>query len=478
MNKTLLIVISLLASASFFWITYTPWLEGDTAALLQGARGMYDCLLRGQYSGCTIVHFPLSQFLPNLLLIRLGFTDAEIHHWLAYFSFWAFLGHLLLIYYLVATHLSKSAALIILAVFLSGYDIWYSRSSFNEMMASLWILTFVVACLKRWPPIVIVLLFFLAGITKEVSPPFLLVMGWLALYRFRWLPVKADLPWVIALLLGFAVAIAANVGFNYFRYAQFYNVMLQAPHFIVPSFEIWLSYFLALWAAPNGGLVFAWTTWCLLALILFALVIRENLNTPRELLLINFLPFLVFGGLLIILHVGLAKWWSSFGWMAWGPRLTFPYLAGLLILVVYFYKEPMLIITHAMVSNPYRVMIASLVLAILSVPHILLLVHPSTLFGMLFAPMEDFPRYTNPDPANPIVSWKLFAMGTHEGYWVRESIFLRSFQLLKDTWTLWLVMLYCAIFPSLLFLASAFQARRFELPSHGAEGNSNSLDNK
>jgi len=46
-------------------------------------------------------------------------------------------------------------------------------------------------------------------------------------------------------------------------------------------------------------------------------------------------------GCIAAFTAGIATWWSSFGWIAWGPRLTIPFIPAFLLAGVWAARDPM-----------------------------------------------------------------------------------------------------------------------------------------
>src|SRR5262249_54655007 len=100
---------------------------------------------------------------------------------------------------------------------------WYATSNFNEMLATLLITGFTAAVLLDAPPLTVALLFFGAGIAREVAFAPLLVLGacaWLARPR----PGGGGRSRAAAAIaLGCALTLAFILAFNWLRFASFVN---------------------------------------------------------------------------------------------------------------------------------------------------------------------------------------------------------------------------------------------------------------
>ena len=123
-----------------------------------------------------------------------------------------------------------------------------------------------------------------------------------------------------------------NVAFNVFRFGTWSNLTYNAPFTRVPGVPIKVKLALADWLAPNVGVLFFWTvTAVVLAGVLVATVVTI-VRRPRQLR--SWLPALAVVVVTAVFTGALASWWSTFGWLAWGPRLTLPLLPALVVAAV------------------------------------------------------------------------------------------------------------------------------------------------
>ena len=196
------------------------------------------------------------------------------------------------------------------------------------MLSASLVVACVVACLDRRAPALIGVLALIAGLGKETLPLFVVALG-LVVGRDEdddWLP-----PLRVAgpLVVGSLMAIVAGGAFNLFRFGTWRNrTYLQPAYHLGPvrtARNVW-----NLLVAPGGGLAWFWTSLFLLVLGL-AVVGVAHLSRPSR----RMVGPLVVLGTFAALVVGLASWWSPFGWVAWGPRLTVPVLPALAVAAAY-----------------------------------------------------------------------------------------------------------------------------------------------
>ena len=177
------------------------------------------------------------------------------------------------------------------------------------MLAAFLILAFTAASLFRVHNRFLIPLFFLAGMTKEVAFPFLLVIGGLCL-----LPEIVTAPGKIkgrlyALLAGALLTVLVNVAFNYFRYGTYYDAGHLTELYLVPTLRLHLSFFLAMWFTPYGGLLFFWPSFVLLYFSLLVLLFIRWKNKSQDELseepaerLIYYLPIIIISLVLVLLR--------------------------------------------------------------------------------------------------------------------------------------------------------------------------------
>src|SRR5262249_47041072 len=94
------------------------------------------------------------------------------------------------------------------------------------------------------------------------------------------------------------------------------------------------------------------------------LVIRHR-RDPRV-----WLPALVVVGVLAAYTAGLALWYSTFGWVAWGPRLTLPILPAVLVAGVWTARAPMTAGLTWITRDAMRTAVVAAVIALLGVAQV------------------------------------------------------------------------------------------------------------
>jgi hypothetical protein len=220
-------------------------------------------------------------------------------------------------------------------VLLASPLLFYARRSFGELPAALLTALLAAALLQGrlgW----VVGFGFLVGLSKETALPFTVAMGAFAVAARQAqqpLGVRAQLHadrWLLAATgVGAVLGAAGCAALNLMRFGSPLNwhyAVEEAAWVPPPSAQ--LNHFAGLWLAPTGGLALYWPLLALTWVGLAIAVVRARL--PRW-------PLLAGLGLLFALTAGLARWWTPFGWWAWGPRLMLPWVPAWTLMLLWAY---------------------------------------------------------------------------------------------------------------------------------------------
>lgn len=306
--------------------------NGDSLAVISGTHFAAGCIGAGKLSSCggEVAPYPLLQYLPTALLMRLGLADESILRALGILSSLAFAG----IIGVAAFTLRRGTSTALLAVgllFLFASPLpWYAWSTFGESLGAFACVSFVAAAALRSRPAVLGVTLMAAGQTKETALPFLLVLG-IALLLWSTLsePTPRRAHWA-ALAAGSFGSLALTGGFNWFRFGQLTNLVYADPIAHVPGIELKAKFAGSIWLAPNAGVLPFWPGIGVL-LISIAIIAVRALRAPGP------APRRIIGGTLAIglvlagLTVGYASWYAPFGWIAWGPRLMLLMLPAIVL---------------------------------------------------------------------------------------------------------------------------------------------------
>ncbi len=399
---TLLVIVLL--------IDGTRWVEtrlGDTGVLVTGTHAALDCIKDGTFTNCGHVAgtdvsdvgaFAIFQYLVAAPMVAVGWGDATVERGLAWVSTLAVAGMVALALTVGRRVLGRRWAVVLVLAMVSGPMVLYGLIPFGEALAAFLCLAFVLAaCTRRWRWIAVTM--FAACLTKETAAPFLLAIG-IVCARDEddgWLPPARVL---VSMVGGAVAAIIVNTGFNVFRFGTWSNLTYNAPYTRVPGVPIKVKLALADWLAPNVGVLFFWTVTALVLAGVLVVTIVTLVRRPRQPR--QWLPALVVVATTVVFTGALASWWSTFGWLAWGPRLNLPLLPALLVAAVRAAPEPLDTGLRWLVGSVPRAVVTAVVLAVLAVGQagvvwnqtaILLPTVPSASCPVLKAPSETTPEY-------------------------------------------------------------------------------------
>jgi len=443
-----------------FAITLELYLTGDDQALLNGLQSAINCLSGTPPQlpcGPGVLHFPFFQYLIGLPFKLTGFSDLSIKQFFGWLSvFWTLLAGATF-WRIGVISSGKPGGHLGLLLLLSGYLVWYMTATFNEAASFALLALLVLSVIDRWRIIPVCCVAFACTVTKEVAFPFVLYFMFLSFYArelrtgisatifHRVFKFLVDYKFVIcAIFLG----VTANLAFNYFRFESISNVHNLNPILFTPweYVPITWSY---LFISPAAGLIFTWLSLCLLLVFPLIFLMRDR----AEILLVC---FCIFG--LMVANIGLARWFSPFGWVAWGPRLTLPFLGAVGALGVYLAAPK--IIAYVQKSNKgSRVIVVFLLIVVSSLPNISVLLDPGAFYTKLFAPGEvvlnsDIPNFTVQTAPAP-----LYQEATLEA--ARRNIILpTTIEIVIEQWriiAIWVVSLF-------------FICRQLSLPDRGGNG--------
>ena len=217
-----------------------------------------------------------------------------------------------------------------LLVALSGPRLAYGNTTWGEMLATGLVTLLVAAALLPARPALVGLAAFGAGLTKETGYAFVVALGLLALLLAR---RRTGCPVRRHVLLGGAglvLSVAVGAGLNLIRYGTPRNAYYLDPGLRTTSVEKALR-------GSRPASSSRRTAACSCSgpsrrsssrLLLAVPVVRADRGATswREAWPSPALLVVVAG-----LTVGLATWWAPFGWWAWGPRLSLPWVLPIVL---------------------------------------------------------------------------------------------------------------------------------------------------
>lgn len=372
----------------FLVITFKLYISGDSVALVDGLDHVIQCFRADSIHypcGPQVAHFPIFQYLIALPFRLLGLKNDTLLPLLALLNFGWFLVSIAAFWRAGILAAGIRGGHLASIVLFSGYITWYATASFNEAAAFSLFALLALSILDQWKIFWIATIAFLCTITKEIAFPFVfIIIAIAALTRDQELPNLSDLyKWVYTFMLQYLLAIIAiifgvivNSVFNLFRFGSIHNMATLDPLFYTPWPYV-PEFFFYLLFSPAGGLFFVWGTLCLLVIIGFYFC-RHDSNRLWKLSLMT--------GMIALVNIGLAKWYSPFGWYAWGPRLTLPFLGGAGIILIVLVGGDIVKILSLLIRKKTIFIGIGIYIFLLSTPNIAVRLNEREFFEKMFAP--------------------------------------------------------------------------------------------
>jgi hypothetical protein len=288
---------------------------------------------------------------------------------LAWLSIAAF-GGILRILWRDIRERSELVAGFTLLLMVTGIPLGYARHSLGEIPSAFFVALFVSAWLGG-RSVTVAVAALLATLTKETIPPLLVLLGLVcemaasdpdATLQAIVGKVRKIVVWAAA---GIALGMAVNIAFNVFRFGQVYNASYLEEATWGPGLAIQLRTFVALWVAPNGGLLFFFPLFIAAWVLLPSAIRRARAQGAK----LSGAPAIVLLGVLLLLTGSLSGWWAAFGWYAWGQRLTLPILPATLLVLSYVYAKAYEPLLQRAVASAGRTVALVAGLALLGLPH-------------------------------------------------------------------------------------------------------------
>lgn len=260
------------------------------------------------------------------------------------------------------------------------------------MLAALVTLGFVISCLEDAGHIRVIAFMVLAGVSKDVALPFVILIG-LGASALSQDDVGVRRPTrerLVALATGAVISAAVTLAFNYARFGGPVEPAQLMSLYQVPTRAIQASFFLAIWASPNGGIATFWPA-LVAFLVLCAAGARRAVLDSRGSRIQALIPALVVALALFGLTLGFSDWWAPLRWITWGPRLILPWVPACALLLAFAYAPEIDVLLKRLVSRSRLAMAGLLLLAAATLPQFVILARP-TLWDPLWTPDAPCPR--------------------------------------------------------------------------------------
>ena len=308
---------------------------GDTDNLVKGTRRALACLRDDVWSACGLVRgtrfsdvfpYPALQYIPAAVLVSNGRSDAATVTALARLNIIAFAVTISLCAWAFAGADRRAPRALAIIAVLASSAVYQSTAGFGEMLAAAIVAAAVVTAIKR-RPVLIFITIALAAIGKDTLLPFVVVLGFLcAREEGRLLPCRSVLA---ALVAGAVLGGVLVVTSNEFRFGQPINVFYLDPLFRTPGTQRKLVFFAGEWLSPSAGLLWYWPVATGALVVCAAMTGGRFMRQPSHVM--DWFPGFAIVSMTIAFTAGLAAWYSPFGWIAYGPRLSVPLMPGLVI---------------------------------------------------------------------------------------------------------------------------------------------------
>jgi len=399
------------------WVTHrvvggdTPWLVDGTDQLVRclAAGNLVKCGYTGQLTATgqttAIGPYPLLQYIPDLIARSLGATHHSRYAILALLSTAAVIAAVVVSARVLARLGLGIWSWAFVAVLLSGPVLVYANTTWGEMLAAALLVFLAAAALAHAAPLLFGTAAFAACLTKETSYPFVAAIALVGLLLARRTTARPIRPQVVAGAAGMVLAFACASAFNILRFGAIQNTNYLRSEFTTPLARI-PETAIGLYVAPNGGILIFWAS----ATVLFAALLVPPLARMRDRPISLTLALIVAG-----LTVSLASWYSPFGWIAWGPRLTLPWVLALLLLALAAFGRDLAAPARRLLAPAWRFGLVALAVVAMTLPHVGYLWRPETK-DEFFALSRD-----NPDCDDPAGSRGYYAC-LHETMWSRRPI--------------------------------------------------------
>jgi hypothetical protein len=373
-----------------------PWVGGDTPFVLDGSNALLTCLSHHDYNACgytgklnfwglmtPIGYWPLLQHIPDVISIELGANSHPARtRILALLSVIGFVGAVTLAWVVLTRIRQRAWFWGFLFIALSSPLITYARTTVGEVLASGLLVGLVAATALQASPWLVGLAAFGACITKETSYPFVIVLGLLGLVLARRRSGRPIRGQVIGGLAGTAVAFTLASLLNVVRFGSIWNTNYLDSHFRTPGVGRTVEYAASLIVSPSGGILVFWLSASVV--IVAACLLPFVSRSERR----DVVPALVLLAVSAGLVLGLASWWTPFGWTSYGPRLSLPWILPLVLMALVAYGEPLARLAAKLLAPTWGLLAVFVVVFALTLPHIGEMWRPNSTYGF-FAQVQN-----------------------------------------------------------------------------------------
>jgi hypothetical protein len=396
------------------------FLTNDTAILVHTVDQALAHLRHGQlehWGG----EYALLQAIPAAALRAAGLGLDDTFTWLVALNVVSFVAMVWASWHWLSRQ-SRAGAFLVLAVLLSSTLLWYLHASFGEPLAAAVTLGTVVACWHDRRSLAAAGLLFLAGLSKDTAPAFVLLLGvGASIGSPHWSDASFRRRRILALGLAAVAAVVVTAAYNYARFGSLLDAPYLIPAYTMPWVSTQVSFGAAVWLSPNGGALLFWPSFGVLLVLSVAAVatVWRSCADWRERAR-RLAPAAGVVGVLAGMTLELSRWWAPLGWMAWGSRLLLPWLPAVAYLLVVAYARELEALLRRLIGPAMRFWPAAIGLAAVSLPQYVAMVRPD-LFLPVFVPDAMCPGQ------DPRTNMALYVHCTNHELWTRGSMLLSAY---------------------------------------------------
>ncbi len=336
---------------------------GDTDNLVVGTRRAGECIRAGTWTACGLLPgtrvsevfpYPPLQYLPAGLFASLGLSNDAVVEALGRLNILAFAATIIMCGWAFHSPDRRASRSLAIIAVIGSSAVYQSTAGFGEMLAAAMATAAVAAVLRR-RPVLIVATVAIAALGKDTLLPFIVALGFLCgRDEDRFLPPRR--VW-IPLLVGACLGGIVIVAFNVFRFGQVINVFYLDPLFRTPGEMRRLVFLAGEWLSPSAGLAWYWPIATAVLIACGWIAVIGLVRRPRRTR--GWLPGLAVAGLAVLFTAGLASWFSPYGWIAYGPRLSVPLMPALTIAALHVAGSQLETAARVMLRPPAGFAVAS-----------------------------------------------------------------------------------------------------------------------
>ena len=323
-RKLLLFMIcSTLFLVILFALDRATLVSGDTEIMANASVELVKCAQSNTWSNCVGAAgapFGLLQFIPALFLAWKGISPTDIVLSLGLLSVIAFFSTCIVIMRLKSINVVTRTFICLMLI--SGPLIGYAPASFGESLAVFVSVCLVISLLSgHWTT---VFAFSLLAVTwRESAILTIAPIGCALLLHHYHLYERIQWRKILAFVSGVVIGFGCVCLLNIWRFGTWKNLNYLNPDFRTPGLVLPVRVYGSLWFSPSGGVLVIWFLATFVSLVVPILVISSS---AKVFSFKNISPMLIF-----LVPLGqsllLAKWYSPFGWVSWGPRTMIPTIA-------------------------------------------------------------------------------------------------------------------------------------------------------